>query len=139
MKMNARLLAPLIVVVALANLSAQQTATLSIETLMATPFPTELVAAPSGGRIAWVSSHSGVHNVLVAEPVSGTAAARGPTDHKWRAVTSYTGDDGLWITDLAWTSDARTLVYVAVTARTGRASRRTPRNCRKVPTRPCTR
>ncbi len=69
---------------------------------MATPFPTDLVAAPTAGRIAWVSSSSGVHNVLVAE---------GP-DHKWRAVTSYTGDDGLWITDLGWTSDAKTVVYV---------------------------
>ncbi len=69
---------------------------------MATPFPTDLVAAPAAGRIAWVSSHSGVHNVLIAE---------GP-DHKWRAVTSYTGDNGLWITELAWTSDAKTLVYV---------------------------
>jgi dipeptidyl aminopeptidase/acylaminoacyl peptidase len=74
----------------------------TIDTLMATPFPTDLVAAPTGGRIAWVSSSSGVHNVLVAE---------GP-DHKWRPATSYTGDDGLWITDLGWTSDAKTVVYV---------------------------
>jgi dipeptidyl aminopeptidase/acylaminoacyl peptidase len=112
MKMTARLVAPLIVVAALAQLSARQSATLSIDTLMATPFPTDLVAAPSGGRIAWVSSHSGVHNVLVADPLPATAATRGQTDHKWRAVTTYTGDDGLWITDLGWTSDARTLVYV---------------------------
>ncbi len=75
---------------------------LTIEALMATPFPIDLVAAPTGGRIAWVSSSSGVHNVLVAE---------GP-DHKWRAVTNYTDDDGLWITDLGWTSDAKTVVYV---------------------------
>jgi dipeptidyl aminopeptidase/acylaminoacyl peptidase len=74
----------------------------TIDTLMATPFPTDLVAAPTAGRIAWVSSSRGVHNVLVAE---------GP-DHKWRAVTNYTGDDGLWITDLGWTSDAKTVVYV---------------------------
>ncbi len=106
MKMTARLVAPLIVVVALAQLAAQPSATLSIDTLMATPFPTDLVAAPSGGRIAWVSSHSGVHNVLVADPVTGTPAP------KWRAVTTYTGDDGLWITELGWTSDAKTLVYV---------------------------
>ena len=36
----------------------------------------------------------------------------GRSDHKWRAVTSYTGDSGLWITELGWTSDAKTLVYV---------------------------
>ena len=79
----------------------------TIDTLMATPFPTDLVAAPTGGRIAWVSSDSGVHNVLVADPADGHA-----DDHKWRAVTSYTGDDGLWITELGWTSDAKTVVYV---------------------------
>jgi dipeptidyl aminopeptidase/acylaminoacyl peptidase len=87
-------------------------ASVSIDTLMATPFPTDLVAAPAAGRIAWVSSNSGVHNVLVADPVPGTAATRGMPDHKWRAVTNYTGDDGLWITDLGWTSDAKTIVYV---------------------------
>lgn len=83
------------------SLSGQQ-ATLSIDTLMATPFPTDLIAAPIGGAIAWVSSNSGVHNIVTAQ---------GP-DHKWRAVTTYTGDDGLWITELNFTSDAKTLVYV---------------------------
>jgi dipeptidyl aminopeptidase/acylaminoacyl peptidase len=93
------------------TVSAQQAA-VSIETLMATPFPTDLVAAPTGGAIAWVSSNSGVHNILIAEPRPGTGPLAGRTDHKWRAVTNYTGDDGLWITDISFTSDARTIVYV---------------------------
>jgi dipeptidyl aminopeptidase/acylaminoacyl peptidase len=76
--------------------------TLTIEALMSTPFPTDLVAARSAGRIAWVASLNGTHNVWVADP----------PDHKARAVTSYTGDDGLWISGLDWTSDAGTLVYV---------------------------
>ena len=85
---------------------------LSIDTLMATPFPTDLVAAPTGGAIAWVSSNSGVHNILIAEPSPGTGPMAGRTDHKWRAVTNYTGDDGLWITEPGFTSDAKTIVYV---------------------------
>ncbi len=85
---------------------------LLIDTLMATPFPTDLVAAPTGGAIAWVSSNSGVHNVLIAEPTPGTGPLAGRTDHKWRAVTNYTGDDGLWITEVGFTSDAKTIVYV---------------------------
>ena len=92
--------------------SAQPPGAVTIDTLMATPFPTDLVAAPTAGRVAWVSSQSGVHNVLVADPAPGSAATGGRPDHKWRAVTSYTGDNGLWITELGWTSDARTLVYV---------------------------
>ncbi len=91
---------------------AQQPSPLSIDTLMATPFPTDLVAAPAAGRFAWVSSNSGVHNILVADPAAGTGPMAGRTNHTWRAVTTYTGDNGLWITDLDWTSDGATLVYV---------------------------
>ena len=107
-----RLSVPLIIIVATITATAQQPA-LSIDTLMATPFPTDLVAAPTGGRFAWVSSNSGVHNILVADPTPMTSGPlAGRTDHKWRAVTTYQGDDGLWITDLNWMSDGKTVVYV---------------------------
>src|SRR5687768_12051740 len=112
MKIATRLVLPILVLVmvaagsaptsARASASAKATADksaderqagpLSIDTLMATPFPTDLVAAPSGGRIAWVSSNSGVHNILVAEPGPPTKNTMGNPDHKWRAVTSYQGD-----------------------------------------------
>ena len=71
-------------------------------TLMATPFPTDLVAAPAAGRLAWVSSQSGVNNIWISEPPA----------HKARAVTTYASDDGQWITEVGWTSDAKTIVYV---------------------------
>lgn len=113
MTRSTQLLAGLALIAALGTVpAAQQAPSLSIETLMATPFPTDLVAAPTGGRIAWVSSNTGVHNVLVADPSPGTGPMAGRTDHQWRAVTTYTGDDGLWITDLGWTSDGGTLVFV---------------------------
>src|SRR6476620_8747483 len=105
---------PLALIAALSSHpSAQQpAATLSIDTLMATPFPTDLIAAPTGGAIAWVSSNSGVQNILIAEPSPGTGALAGRTDHQWRAVTTYAGDDGLWITEPSFTSDGKTIVYV---------------------------
>jgi hypothetical protein len=115
MKIAIRIAVPLLVVVSLIRGSAQTTGSLSIDTLMATPFPTDLVAAPAGGRVAWVSSNSGVHNILVADPITAPATAgpfAGRADLKWRALTTYTGDDGLWITDLNWTSDGKTIVYV---------------------------
>ena len=91
----------------------QQRPAITIDTLMATPFPTDLVASPTGGRVAWVSSNSGVHNILVADPAPATTGPlAGRTDLKWRALTTYKGDDGLWITDLNWTSDGKTIVYV---------------------------
>ena len=91
-----------VVGLAIITITPEARQALSIDTLMATPFPTDLVAAPTGGSIAWVSSNSGVHNILTAAP----------PDHKWRAVTSYTGDEGLWITEVGFTSDAKTIVYV---------------------------
>ena len=53
-----------------------------------------------------------MHNILIADPTPGTGPMAGRTDHKWRAVTNYTGDDGLWITEPGFTSDAKTIVYV---------------------------
>ena len=109
---------------------------------MATPFPTDLVAAPAGGRIAWVSSNSGVHNILVADPTPGSPADRfmaGRTDHKWRAVTTYQGDDGLWITDLNWTSDGKTIVYVRGDGANRQGENPTPRSCKTAPSRQCSR
>ena len=112
MKIAARFVLPTLVVLTMASGWAQQANPVSIDTLMATPFPSDLVAAPAGGRIAWVSSNSGVHNILVAEPGPPAPGTGGQPDHKWRAVTTYKGDDGLWITDLNWTSDGKTIVYV---------------------------
>ena len=103
---------PLLIGMAVVASPSAQQSPVTIDTLMATPFPTDLVSAPVGGRVAWVSSSSGVHNILLAEPAPGTGPLAGRTDHKWRAITNYTGDDGLWITDLNWTSDGKTIVYV---------------------------
>ena len=113
MKTAVRLILVLVAVVSVAEPSAQSPGPVTIDTLMATPFPTDLVAAPTGGRIAWVSSNSGVHNILVTDtsPLT-TGPLAGRIDHHWRAVTTYKGDDGLWITDLNWTSDGKTIVYV---------------------------
>jgi len=65
-------------------------------------FPTDLTAAPAGGKIAWVSNARGVRNVMVAEP----------PDYRARAVSSYRLDDGQEIGPLAWTPDASAVVYV---------------------------
>src|SRR5262245_24805155 len=79
-----------------------QSPAVTIDALMAAPFPTDLVAAPTGGAIAWVSNIAGVNNVWVAEP----------PDYRGRALTTYTADEGLWITEPVWTSDGRHIVYV---------------------------
>jgi len=74
----------------------------TLEQVMSAPFPSDLTAAPTGGAVAWVFDARGARNVWIAEP----------PDYRGRAVTSYTGDDGQEITELAFTPDGKSLVYV---------------------------
>jgi dipeptidyl aminopeptidase/acylaminoacyl peptidase len=79
----------------------QTAASFTIEDVMSAPFPTELTAARTKPRVAWVFNARGVRNVWVAEG----------SDYKGRAVTAYTEDDGDEVTDLAFTSDGESLVF----------------------------
>jgi dipeptidyl aminopeptidase/acylaminoacyl peptidase len=87
-----------------APLSAQDRS-FTIDRVLSAPFPTDMVAAPSDGRIAWVFTARGSRNVWIAEPSS-----TGP--YKARALTSYQGDDGESLAELAWSPDGKSLVYV---------------------------
>ncbi len=74
----------------------------TLEQVLEPPFPTDLVAAPAGGRVAWVFDAAGVRNVWIAEP----------PEYRGRQLTAYTEDDGQRLTDLEWAPDGRTLLYV---------------------------
>ncbi len=74
----------------------------TLEQVMSAPFPSDLTAARVGGAVAWVFDARGARNVWIAEP----------PDYRGRAMTSYTGDDGQEITELAFMPDGRGLVYV---------------------------
>jgi len=76
----------------------------TLEQVLSAPFPTELVASPTGGRVAWVFYARGVRNIWVGEPDGG--------GYRSRQLTRYTQDDGQDIGELAWTPDGRTVVYV---------------------------
>jgi dipeptidyl aminopeptidase/acylaminoacyl peptidase len=73
----------------------------TIEQVMDSPFPDELVAAKQGERVAWVFDLRGVRNVWIAD---------GP-DFKARQVTYYSKDDGRPIASLRITPDGKTIVY----------------------------
>lgn len=83
-------------------LSGAERRPFTLEQVLGTAFPTELVAAPAGGRIAWISNEKGVRNVLVAEPPA----------FQPRAVTSYKDDDGQELSGLAWSPDGTALAFV---------------------------
>jgi dipeptidyl aminopeptidase/acylaminoacyl peptidase len=84
------------------GLRAQQAPSFSVEQILSAPFPSELVASPSGSRVAWVFDDRGVRNIWVAEAPAFAG----------RRVTTYQLDDGQEITGLAFSPDGGTLVYV---------------------------
>jgi dipeptidyl aminopeptidase/acylaminoacyl peptidase len=74
----------------------------ALEQILAAPFPSEMLASPGGGKLAWVLNVRGVRNLWVAEP----------PDYRGRQVTRYDKDDGQAIGGLEWTPDAKTILYV---------------------------
>lgn len=75
----------------------------SVEQIMSSPFPTDLVAATHGSRVAWVFDATGIRNVWVAD---------GPDFmHTARQVTHYSADDGQSIASLRLTPDGKTVLY----------------------------
>ena len=84
--------------------------TFTIEEALSAPFATEMVASSKGGKLAWSQTLFGVRNVWIAEPPNYAA----------RQLTHYTADDGKLLGKLAFTPDARSLLYVRGGAHTGR-------------------
>ena len=74
----------------------------TLEDVFGTPYPTDLVAASSAPRIAWVENELGVRNVWTAE---------GP-DFEPVRLTDFGADDGQAIGNLALSADGSLLVFV---------------------------
>ncbi|MGH2669020.1 MAG: hypothetical protein ACRDH5_07895, partial [bacterium] len=74
----------------------------TLEGLLSAPFASELLASPSGGRLAWVQVARGARNVWVAEP----------PEYRGRALTRDAAADGQALGGLEWTPDGGSLVYV---------------------------
>src|SRR5215831_844758 len=82
--------------------SARQNSGFTLEQVLSSPFPSDLVASPAGERIAWVFNAQGKRNVWVGE---------GP-NFKARQLTQYNEDDGQELTNLSFTRDGKWVVYV---------------------------
>ncbi|HEX6537278.1 MAG TPA: prolyl oligopeptidase family serine peptidase [Gemmatimonadaceae bacterium] len=82
--------------------AAAQRGAPTLEQLLGDPFPSELVSAPTGGAVAWVFDTRGARDIWTAAPPSWKA----------HAVTRYRADDGQELTNLAFTRDGKSIVYV---------------------------
>jgi dipeptidyl aminopeptidase/acylaminoacyl peptidase len=97
---------PVLAVVLLLLAPTAHTASFTIEQILAAPFASDIVAAPAGRTVAWVSNARGRRNVWLA-----VEAARG-APFVARVLTHYSADDGLDIADLAFVPNHQQLLYV---------------------------
>src|SRR6185295_388911 len=91
----------ILVIIALVPCAANAQ-TVTLEKLLSAPFPSEISAAPTGGRVAWIQTERGMSNLFVADA----------PQYRARQLTKYIKDDGLHLSGITWSSDAKTIVYV---------------------------
>jgi len=89
----------LFVLFSASNISAQS---FTLKSVLSYPFPTQLVAAPVGAKIAWAANEQGKRNIYVAE-APGYKAVK---------ITDYMDDDGQELTSLAISADGKRIVFV---------------------------
>lgn len=76
-------------------------ASFTLEQVLSAPFPSALIAAPGGGKVAWLLNERGARNVWMAAA----------PDFKGKRLTAYTADDGEDVGQLRFTPDGRAVVY----------------------------
>jgi dipeptidyl aminopeptidase/acylaminoacyl peptidase len=74
----------------------------TLEQILSSPFPSELIASNDGSKIAWVFDEQGKRNIWIAEAPA----------FKGRRLTPYNRDDGQEITEITFSPDGRWLAYV---------------------------
>lgn len=74
----------------------------TLQQVMSSPFPSNLVSATHSPRVAWTFSAKGSRNIWIADAPEFAA----------RQVTQFSGDDGQPLASLRITPDGRTLVFV---------------------------
>ncbi|MFN8063049.1 MAG: prolyl oligopeptidase family serine peptidase, partial [Vicinamibacterales bacterium] len=83
-------------------LTAQRPSTFTLDDILSYPFPDNLLTSPAGGTIAWTFNERGHRNIFAADAPDFTP----------RKLTSYDQDEGQEVTNLSFTSDGKTIVYV---------------------------
>jgi dipeptidyl aminopeptidase/acylaminoacyl peptidase len=74
----------------------------TLEQVLSSPFPSEMVASARGDKVAWVFDSQGKRNIWVAAA----------PDFKGRQLTRYDKDDGQEITELVFSPDGNLIAYV---------------------------
>ncbi|HEY3886773.1 MAG TPA: prolyl oligopeptidase family serine peptidase [Vicinamibacterales bacterium] len=79
-----------------------QRAGFTLDQIMSNPFPENLITSSSASRVAWTFNERGIRNIYVADAPGFTP----------RKLTAYDKDDGQELTNLSFSDDGETIVYV---------------------------
>lgn len=74
----------------------------TLEQVLSSPFPSDLIASKQGDKVAWVFDAQGKRNIWIAEAPA----------FKGRQLTRYSKDDGQEITDPVFSPDGNWIAYV---------------------------
>ena len=74
----------------------------SLEQVLSSPFPSDLIASKTGDKLAWVFDYQGKRNIWVAEAPA----------FKGRQLTRYDKDDGQEINEPVFSPDGNWIAYV---------------------------
>lgn len=74
----------------------------NLKSVLSYPFPSQLVTAPAGSKIAWAANEQGKRNIYVAEA----------PNYEAMKITSFDEDDGQELSGLAISSDGKWVVFV---------------------------
>ncbi len=85
----------------LAVAACAQQPSFTLEQVLGFAFPSDVTAAPGGGKVAWASNARGVRNIMVAE------APR----YQARRLTNYVNDEGRELGEIQWAPDGGSVVY----------------------------
>src|SRR5712664_3585363 len=92
-------LAVALLVVVTGRIDAQS---FTLEQVMSSPFPSELIVSKRGDKIAWAFDAEGKRNIWIAEAPAFNA----------RQLTHYDNDEGQELTDLLFSPNGNTVAYV---------------------------
>jgi dipeptidyl aminopeptidase/acylaminoacyl peptidase len=96
---------------------------LTLKTVLAIPFSSQLVAATQRERVAWIVERAGVDNIFVASAPSWM-----PT-----LITHYKNDDGQRLSSLRLSPDGNTILYVRGVEADGEGNAANPRHLTPAP------
>ncbi len=74
----------------------------TVEQITSFPYPSEMVSAPTGNRIAWAMNEKGLRNIYTLQWPEASP----------RRITSFDKDDGQEISSLQFTNSGNTLIFV---------------------------